>query len=134
MQLASSEVEGTGVEQQESTLSCGNHGQLGEANVIADGDSNLSILGQIDQSDLVSRTQDLALLESNLAGDINVEEVDLSVGGQQVSVRAKDETCVVVFLCVGEVLGDTATDQVGLGLFGQSRQGVEGGRLRLGGW
>lgn len=55
------------------------------------------------------------------------------MGGQQVSVGAKDETCVVVFLCIGKILGNTATDQVGLGLFGQSRQSVECGRLRLGG-
>lgn len=73
MQFASGEVEGTGVDQQESTLSCGNHGQFGKANVVADGNSNLSVLGQIDQSDLVSRTQNLALLKPNLAGDIDVE-------------------------------------------------------------
>jgi len=118
MQLASGEVEGTRVDQQESALSCGNHCQLGEANVIADGNSNLSIFWQIDQSNLVSRTQDLALLEPDLAWDIDIEQVDLSVCFQQLSVWAKDEGCVVMLIRVGEVLGDTATNQVGFGLFG----------------
>ena len=81
----------------------------------------------MDQSDLVSRTQDLALLESDLAGDINVEQMDLSVCFEQVSIRAKYESCVVVLVGFGEVLGDATTNQVGFGLFGESGQGVEGG-------
>lgn len=93
-------------------MSCGNHCQLGEANVVADGNSNLSVLGQINQSDLVSRTQNLALLESDLARDINVEQVDLSVCFQQASVWPEDETCVVVLIRVGKVLGDATTDEV----------------------
>lgn len=129
MQFAGGEVEGTRVDQQESTLSCGDHCQLGEANVIANGDSNLSVLGQMDQSNLVSRTQNLALLESNLAWNVDVEQVDLSVCFQQLSVWTKDESCVIVLIRVGEVLGDAATDQVGFGLFGESGQGVEGRRL-----
>lgn len=79
MQFAGGEVESTRVNQKESTLSRGNHCQLGEANVIANGNSNLAVLWQIDQSDLVSRTQDLALLESDLARDIDIEQMDLSV-------------------------------------------------------
>jgi hypothetical protein len=110
-------------------LSCGNHCQLGETNVVADGNSNLSILWQIDQSNLVSRTQNLALLESNLARNINVEQVDLSVCFQEASVWTEDETCVVVLIRIGEVFGNATTNEVGFGLFGQSGQGVEGGRL-----
>jgi len=118
MQLASGEVECTRVDQQESALSCGNHCQLGEANVIADGNSNLSVLWQIDQSNLVSRTQYLTLLEPDLAWDIDIEQVDLSVRLQQLSIWAKDEGCVVVLIRVGEVLGNATTNEVGFGLFG----------------
>lgn len=127
MQFASSEVECTRIDQQESSLSCSDHCQFGETNVIADGNSNLSILWQIDQSNLVPRTQNLAFLEPDLAWNIDIEQVDLSVCFQQLSIWAKDEGCVVVLIRIGEVLGDAATNQVGFRLFGESGQGVEGG-------
>lgn len=46
-------------------------------------------------SQLTTGSQGLALLETNLAGDINVKEVDFTVGGNELSFRVVDRAGVV---------------------------------------
>ena len=73
-------VEGRRVDEHEGALACGDHGGLGEADIIADGEPDAAVLGQIDERELVPWGEDLALLEGNLAGDVDVKEVGLAVG------------------------------------------------------
>lgn len=82
MQSPRREVEGPGVQQQEAALAGRDGRQLGEANVVANGDGDLTVGRDVDQSDLVAGGEDVRFAEGDLAGDVDVEEVDLAVGSE----------------------------------------------------
>jgi len=58
--------------------------------------------------------QCLALLETNLARDINVKEMNLSMGGDLFSCGVVDNAGVVNFVVGGVAFWDGTSDQVGL--------------------
>lgn len=125
VQIAGGEVEGTGIDEGKGTAAGSNGGQLGEAHVVADGDANLAVLGQVDERHLVAAAEDFGFLKGDFAGDVDVEEVGLAVGGQQLAVRAKGQARVVVLFAFGFELGDGAADEVDVVLGGHGRQCVE---------
>lgn len=73
MQRTGGGVEGTWINQQESVLASGDHRCLGETDVVANGQANLSILRQINHCQLIAWREYLALLELDLAWDVDVE-------------------------------------------------------------
>lgn len=58
MQRPSSGVEGAGIDQRKAVLARCYGGEFREADVVADGDCDLSVRRQIDDCDLVARGQD----------------------------------------------------------------------------
>lgn len=83
-------IEGAGVDQQERTLPGGNHGSLGEANVVADGQADLAVLREINHGKLIAGREDIALLELDLAGDVDVEQMGLAMGTDQRARRGEN--------------------------------------------
>lgn len=67
-------------------------------------------------SQLTTSSQGLAFLETNLAGDINVKEMDFTVGGNEFSFRVVDRAGVVDFFISWVAFWDRASDQVCLGI------------------
>lgn len=67
-------------------------------------------------SQLTTSSQGLALLETNLARDINVKEMDFTVGGNEFSFRVVDRAGVVDFFISWVAFWDRASDQVCLGI------------------
>lgn len=108
----SGQVEGAWIYKQERAFACGNHGGLGESDVVADGKPDLAILRQVNDGDLVPGRQHLALLESNLARDVDVKQVCLAMASDQRSGGREHERCVVVFLRGGLDFRDAASNQV----------------------
>ena len=131
MQGPRGKVEGARVDEGKGTLAGGDGSQLGKADVVADGDSDAAVPGKVDEGELVTRAENVGLVEADLAGYVNVEEVDLAVGSQEGTVRAKGEGGVVVFLGAGVEFGDGAADEEDLVVPGHLAQGVEGGRRGL---
>lgn len=130
MQRPSSKVESTGIDQREASLSGRNGRQLGEANVIANRHGYLAVLGEVHNSKLIPRRQDVRLGESDPARDVNVEKVDFPVRGEEFSLGGEDEGGVVVFLLVvvvvNDKLGDGAADEVDFVVAGDVLEGEEG--------
>ncbi|KAJ8124510.1 hypothetical protein O1611_g9129 [Lasiodiplodia mahajangana] len=73
VQRAGRQVEGARVDEGESAAARGDHGELGEAHVVADGDGDAPIARQVDERQLVPRRQHVALPERDLAGYVDVE-------------------------------------------------------------
>lgn len=113
------QIECSWVEQQESSAAGGDGGEFGEADVVADGEADLAVGGDVYQGELVSGREDLAFLEGDFAGDVDIEEVELAVGGEEFALRAEEQAGVVVFLGLGDVFGDGAAEEVGRGLGGE---------------
>ena len=81
MQSPRGEVEGARVEQEEGAAAGGDGGDFGEADVVADGEGDEAVGGERDDGEVVSRGEDVGFAEGDFAGDVDVEEVDLAVGG-----------------------------------------------------
>ncbi len=81
MQGASGEVEGAGVEQEEGAAAGGDGGEFGEADVVADGEGDEAVRGNGDEGEVVPRGEDVGFAEGDFVGDVDIEEVDFSVGG-----------------------------------------------------
>lgn len=79
VQWPSSQVKCSWVYQEEGALTSGDHGRLGEANVIADGKTNLPVFWQVDNGQLLTRRQNLALLKPNFPWNIDIEQMRLPV-------------------------------------------------------
>ena len=91
----SGHVEGPGVEQQLASHVPGvDLGQVGEADVVADAQSDLSE-GRLERGEVGTGRQRVRLPEGDLAGDVDVEEVDLAVHGDHVACRGPDRGRVV---------------------------------------
>ena len=133
MQRTGGGIERTRVDQQESTLARGYHGGFGEADIVADRQPDLAILREIDNRQLVAGGEHLALLEGDLAGDVDVEEVCFAVGADQRARWGEDQRGVVEFISRRVQLRDTASYEVCFGLCGDGGEGVEGGGLVFGG-
>lgn len=61
--------------------------QLGEADVVADRQPDLSVRRHIHDRHLVPRGQHLGFSEGDFAGDVDVEEVDFAVRGEEFPAR-----------------------------------------------
>lgn len=121
------EVEGARVDQRKGAFASRNGGQLGEAHIVADGYGDGAVPGQVDEGELVAGSEDVGLAEGDLAGDVDVEEVDLPVGGEQGAVRAEGEGGVVVFLGGRVVLRDGAANEEDVVVRGHAAEGGVGG-------
>ena len=84
MQGARCQVEGAGIEEQEAAPAGGDGGELGEADVVADGEGDFAVGWQVDQGQFVAGGQDFGFAEGDFAGYVDVEEVDLAVRGEEV--------------------------------------------------
>lgn len=116
MHGTSSHVESARVDECESALSRSNHGRFRETDIVADGKADLSIVGKVDNCQLVSGRQDLALLECDLSWNINVEQMGLAVGPYQRASGGEHEGGVIVFLRCRFQFRDATSYEVGLGL------------------
>jgi hypothetical protein len=67
-------------------------------------------------SQLTTSSQGLALLEANLAGDIDVKEMDFTVGGNQFALGVVNRAGVVDLFIGWVAFWDRASDQVCLGV------------------
>ena len=129
MQRPRRQVERPGVQEQEAALARGDGGEFGEADVVADGEGDLAVRGDVDHRHFVPGGQDVGLLERDLARYVDVEQVHLSVRGQQVAPGREEQGRVVVFLRGLDVFRYAAAEQVAFALDGQLGQGVEARRL-----
>lgn len=132
MHGARCEVECAWVHQQKGILSRADHGQLRKPDIIAYSHSDLAILWQVDESDLVAWRQHLALVERDLARYVDVKEMHFAMRADQIAIGIEGQGGIVVLLRLLPVLGDAAADQICLGLFCELGQGVEGGCLLFG--
>ena len=73
VQRSRRQVEGAGVQEQETTLAGGDGGEFGEADVVADGEGDLAVGRYVDQSHLVSGGQDVGFFEFDFARYVYVE-------------------------------------------------------------
>ncbi len=74
-------------------------GHLREANIIANADADLAV-ACLDYGQVITGAQVGAFFESNLTGDVDIEQVDFSMLGDQVSLGVKDGTRVVELVTV----------------------------------
>ncbi len=81
MQGAGGQVEGAGVEEEEGAAADGDGGEFWEADVVADGEGDEAVGGKGDEGEVVSWGEDVGFAEGDFVGDVDVEEVDFSVGG-----------------------------------------------------
>lgn len=131
VQGTGSQVECTGVNEQERTLARSDHGCFGEADVIANRQPDLSILREIDNSQLIPRRKHLTLLERDLAGDINIEKMRLAMRPDQRPARREHKRGIVIFLRGRVEFGDTPAHKIRFSFCGDGRERVEGGGLFL---
>ncbi|TLD31523.1 hypothetical protein PspLS_02697 [Pyricularia sp. CBS 133598] len=133
-------VEGARVQQRKGAPACRDGGQLREPYVVADGHAHLAVGGKVHDGHVVAGGEHVRLSERDLARYVNVEEVDLAVGGQQVARGGEDEGRVVVLpvlvvtACAVDQLRDGAGDEVGARLLGHVGQGVVARTLLPGRW
>ena len=85
------------------------------------------------EGDFVAGGEDGAFFEGDFARDVDVEEVDFAVGGEEGARGGEEEGGVVVFLSRGDVFGDAAAEEVGFCFEGEGGEGVVGGGLGGGG-
>ena len=85
MHGASGQIESARVQQQEALFACSDRCKLRKPDIVADGEGDSPILGEIDKRDLIAGRKDLRFLEGDLAGNVDVEKVNLSVRGDQLS-------------------------------------------------
>ena len=81
VQRARDQVEGAGVEEEEGAAAGGDGCEFGEADVVADGEGDEAIGGQVDEGEVIARGEDVGFAKGDFAGDVDVEEVDFAVGG-----------------------------------------------------
>lgn len=110
MHGARGQVECTRIEEEESSLAGGDSGGFGEADVVADAQTDAAIVGQVEDGDFVAGGEDVGFAEGDLAGDGDVEEVEFAVGGEEVALGGEEEGGVVVFGGSGVVLGNAAAE------------------------
>lgn len=122
-------VERTRVEQQETVLSGRDHGKFGKPNVVAYRHSNLAVFGEVDDGDLVAGRKHFALVEGDLARDIDIKQVDFPVSANELATGIEGQRCVVMLLRLCSIFRYAPAYEVGLCLFGKLGQRVEGGRL-----
>lgn len=133
MQRAGSKVERSWIQKQEATLPRRDHGQLREADIIANRQRNLAIRRKIHQRQFVPRRQNIRFPEGDLPRDVDVEQMHLPMRGQQLALWIKQQRRVVVLLRLGHELRDAAAEEVGFRLRGEGGERVEGGGLGGGG-
>ena len=129
VQGARRQVEGAGVQEEEAAPAGGDGGEFGEADIVADGEGDFAVGGQVDQGQFVAGGEDVGFAEGDFAGYVDVEEVDLAVRGEEVSLGREEQGRVVVFLGGLDVFGDAAAEQVAFALDGELGEGVEAGGL-----
>ena len=132
VQGARRQVEGAGVQEQETAPAGGDGGEFGEADVVADGEGDLAVRGEVDQGQFVAGGQDVGFAEGDLARYVDVEEVDLAVRGEEVPLGREEQGRVVVSLGGLDVFGYAAAEQVAFALDGQLGEGVEARGLLFG--
>ena len=86
--------------------------EIREPDVVADPEPDLGER-RLERREAVARRQRVRLLEADLAGHVDVEEMDLAVLGDHLAGRGPDRGRVVQ-LVRRITLGDRATDQVDL--------------------
>lgn len=125
VQRPSGGVESARINKQESALARGNHRGLGESDVIANGEADFPVFRQIDNCQLIAWREHIALLERDLAGDINVKHVRLAVGADQGARGREDQRGIVVFIGIWFQFRNTSTDEVRFCFGGDRRERVE---------
>lgn len=116
MQRASRQVERARIHEQKTALPRRDHGQFGEAYVVAYRDPHPAVPREVYDRDFIPRAQCVGLPEGDFAGDVDVEQVDLAVGGEERTRRSEGQRRVVVLLRATRVLWYAAADQIGVGL------------------
>ena len=134
VQRSRGQVKGTRVDEKEGSLARGDHGGLGKPDIVADGQPDLAVLGQVDDGQLVPGSEHFALLEPDLAWDVDVEEVRLAVRADQVPRWRKHQRRVVVPFALRFEFRDAPSHQVGLCIRRERRERMERRRLFLGWW
>lgn len=80
MQGAGGEVEGTGVQEQKTSFASGDGGEFGKANVVADCNGDFAVGRDVDEGEFIAGGEDIRFPKSDFAWDVDIEEVDFSMG------------------------------------------------------
>ena len=111
----------------------GDGGEFGEPDVVADGNGDFAVFREVADRELVSGTEGIAFFECDLAGDVDVEEVDFAVFGDHFAGGGEHHAGVMVILGVGDVFGNGAAEDVCVADFlGHFMEHVVRGGLGLG--
>ncbi len=81
------EVERARIEEHTAARLSQQHGEVGEAHIVADAQAHAAV-GGVESRQRVSAGQRIALLERHAAWDVNVKEVDLSMLGDHLTIGA----------------------------------------------
>lgn len=114
MQRSRSQVESARVKQQEAILAGCDGSEFRKADVVADSYSDLAIVGEIDEGDLIAWGEDVGFFEGDFAGNVDVEEVHFSMRGHQVPLWRKEKGGIMVFLSRGHIFRYAASEEVSL--------------------
>ena len=118
MQGARRQVEGAGVEEEKAAPAGGDGGEFGEADVVADGEGDFAVGGQVDQGQFVAGGRAGGRADGDIAGFVEVAEVHLAVRGEEVPRGREEQGRVVVFLGRLDVFGYAAAEEVAFALDG----------------
>ena len=83
MQRAGRHIERARVNEQERIFPGRDGREFREADVVADGERDFAVLGYVDDGHFVPGAEDFGFVEGDFAGDVDVEEVDFAVGGEE---------------------------------------------------
>lgn len=97
-------IERARINESKTALPSSDHGQLWEPDIITDGHGDTAVAGKIHQRHAVAGRQHIALFEFDLARDVDIKQVHLTMRREQLAVGAKHQAGVIVCLCVRRAL------------------------------
>ena len=110
MQRSRRRIKRSRINQRKRALPRSDHRQLGEPYIITNRHSHFPVFWEVDDGDFVSRGEDLAFFEGDAPRDVDVEEVDFAVGGEEGAVAREGQAGVVELAGGFFALGDGAAD------------------------
>ena len=111
MQLASPQREVARKQQQSAVVRRREqHRVLREAQVVADANADVAVLGRENCKLRSARLDVLTLLEDDAAGDVDVEQMQLSMLSLELALPSEAQAGVVDLIAVGNALRDAAAD------------------------
>lgn len=131
MQSSSGQIKSAWIQQEEAPFPSSDHSKLRKTNIVANRNSDFTILRQIHKCDLVARREDLRFLEGDLPRDIYIEEVDFPMGCNQFSAWVEHKGCIEVLLRAGLVFGDTTAKKIRFRFLCEIGQSMKRRRLIL---